>query len=111
MKLQFSIDIHTGYRYDVHTGGAYLCSVYGEKFLHNRMTNDLVVCNDSEESRTTKIFQAVTEICQTFDLSEPIWLDINIRDFKRHSKTRFTQDNFIDSIDFDYLEIQVIEED
>ena len=53
----------------------------------------------------------VTEICQTFDLSEPIWLDINIRDFKRHSKTRFTQDNFIDSIDFDYLEIQVIEED
>ena len=66
---------------------------------------------DSEESRTTKIFRAVTEICQTFDLSEPIWLDINIRDFKRHSKTRFTQDNFIDSIDFDYLEIQVIEED
>ena len=79
--------------------------------VFNRMTNDLVVCNDSEESRTTKIFQAVTEICQTFDLSEPIWLDINIRDFKRHSKTRFTQDNFIDSIDFDYLEIQVIEED
>lgn len=69
-----------------------------------------VVCNDSEESRTTKIFQAVTEICQTFDLSDPL-LDINIRDFKRHSKTRFTQDNFIDSIDFDYLEIQVIEED
>ena len=85
--------------------------LWGKTFLHNRMTNDLVVCNDSEESRTTKIFQAVTEICKTFDLSEPIWLDINIRDFKRHSKTRFTQDNFIDSIDFDYLEIQVIEED
>ena len=77
--------------------------LWGKTFLHNRMTNDLVVCNDSEESRTTKIFQAVTEICQTFDLSEPIWLDINIRDFKRHSKTRFTQDNFIDRIDFDYL--------
>ena len=79
--------------------------LWGKTFLHNRMTNDIVVCNDSEESRTSKIFQAVTEICQTFDLSEPIWLDINIRDFKR------TQDNFIDSIDFDYLEIQVIEED
>ena len=70
--------------------------LWGKTFLHNRMTNDIVVCNDSEESRTSKIFQAVTEICQTFDLSEPIWLDINIRDFKRHSKTRFTQDNFID---------------
>ena len=69
--------------------------LWGKTFLHNRMTNDIVVCNDSEESRTSKIFQAVTEICQTFDLSEPIWLDINIRDFKRHSKTRFTQDNFM----------------
>ena len=86
--------------------------LWGKTFLHNRMTNDIVVCNDSEESRTSKIFQAVTEICQTFDLSEPIWLDINIRDFKRHSKTRrFYQDNFIEQIDFDYLEIQVIEED
>ena len=34
-----------------------------------------------------------------------------LRDFKKHSKTRFYQDNFIEQIDFDYLEIQVIEED
>ena len=39
--------------------------LWGKTFLHNRMTNDIVVCNDSEESRTSKIFQAVTEICQT----------------------------------------------
>ena len=31
-------------------------------------------------------------------------------EFKRHDKARFTQDNFIESIDFDYLEIQVLEE-
>ena len=31
-------------------------------------------------------------------------------DFKRHDKTRFTSDNFIETIDFDYLEIEVIEE-
>ena len=85
--------------------------LWGKTFLHNRMTNDLVVCNDSEESRTTKIFQAVTEICQTFDLSEPIWLDLIIRDFNRDSIFLFSIDFFFDSIDFDYLEIQVIEED
>ena len=44
-------------------------------------------------------------------LSEPIWLDSNVAEFKRHSKVRFYQDNFIDSIDFSYMEIQVIEED
>ena len=30
---------------------------------------------------------------------------------KKHGKARFYQDNFIEQIDFDYLEIQVIEED
>ena len=34
-----------------------------------------------------------------------------VAEFKRHSKVRFYQDNFIDSIDFSYMEIQVIEED
>ncbi len=32
-------------------------------------------------------------------------------EFKRHKKARFRQDNFIEEIPFDYLEIQVIEED
>ena len=32
-------------------------------------------------------------------------------DIKKHGKARFYQDNFIEQIDFDYLEIQVIEED
>ena len=44
-------------------------------------------------------------------LSKPIWLDTNIREFQKHAKVRFYQDSFIDGIDFDYLEIQVIEED
>ena len=39
------------------------------------------------------------------------FLDNNIADFKRHSRTRFNQDSFIENISFDYLEIQVIEED
>ena len=34
----------------------------------------------------------------------------SIEEFKKHDKTRFYQDNFVDSIDFDYLEIHIIEE-
>ena len=45
------------------------------------------------------------------DLGNPIWLDSTVKDFKKHDKARFYQDNFIEQIDFDYLEIQVIEED
>lgn len=76
------------------------------------MLRDMVVCNsDVQMTRTHKIFAALDEICMEFDLSKPIWLDSTVADFKKHDRTRFTQDNFIDKIEFDFLEIHVIEED
>ena len=78
----------------------------------NHMIKDMVAVNDDPKlNRTKKIFDGIKEACYEFDLSKPIWLDSNISEFQRHSKTRFSQDNFIDAIDFDYLEIQVLEED
>ena len=38
------------------------------------------------------------------------WLDANISEFKRISRTRCRKDSFIEEIDFDFLEIHVIEE-
>ena len=66
--------------------------------------------SDSSLNRTKKIFQAIDEACYAYDLSKPLWLDKNISEFKKSSKTRFTKDNFVDEIDFDFLEIEVIEE-
>ena len=77
----------------------------------NHLLKDLTVENDTEDTRTHKVFQALDEICLAFDLGKPIWLDANIADFKKHDKTRFSSDNFVEDIDFDYLEIHVIEED
>jgi hypothetical protein len=76
------------------------------------MIKDMVVCNDNPNlRRTQKIFAAIDDICHEYDLSKPIWLESTIANFKRYDKTRFIQDNFMEPIDFDYLEIQVIEED
>lgn len=74
------------------------------------MLRDMVICDDSDINRTRKIFNALDNVCREFDLCAPIWLDANIDDFKRNSKTRFTKDNFIETIEFDYLEFHVIEE-
>lgn len=63
------------------------------------------------DTRTHKIFAALEEACRRFDLGKPLWLDVNVQDFKRHAKTRFTRDNFVEEIDFDFLEMQVLEED
>ena len=85
--------------------------IWGKIWKDNHLMRDMVSCNnDYSMSRTAMVFQALDEICHEFDLSQPIWLDSNIRDFQLHDKTRFTKDSFIESIDFDYLEFQVIEE-
>ncbi len=85
--------------------------LWAKKFKNNRMLTDIVIEDNTEDTRTHKVFNALDRACQTFDLSRPIWLDKNIKEFKRYDKVRFTQDNFIDTISFDYLEIHVIEED
>lgn len=85
--------------------------LWGKLFKNNRMLRDTVIENSSDDTRTHKIFEALDDICYQFDLGKPIWLDSNVTDFKRHRKTRFTSDNFMESIDFDYLEIHIIDED
>lgn len=85
--------------------------LWAKIFKDNHMLKDTVICDSATDTRTHKIFHALDKVCYEFDLGKPIWLDATITDFKRHAKTRFTQDNFVESIDFDYLEIQVIEED
>lgn len=77
----------------------------------NHMLRDTVITKEDNDTRTHKIFQALDEVCYQFDLGKPMWLDATIAEFKRHSKARFTQDNFVEQVDFDYLEIQVLEED
>ena len=85
--------------------------LWARTFKDNHMLRDTVIRDERPETRTHNVFDALEAVCYQFDLGKPIWLDSNIADFKKHGKTRFTSDNFIESIDFDYLEIHVIEED
>lgn len=85
--------------------------LWGKIFRDNHLIQDEVICDDSDLNRTRKIFAAIEKLCCSFDLSQPIWLDANIAEFQKHSKVRFRKENFMETISFDYLEIQVIEED
>lgn len=80
-------------------------------FENTHLIKDETIEDYEDDTRTHKIFNAIEKACEVFDLSKPIWLDANVREFKQRAKTRFTKDNFIEEIEFDYLEIQVLEED
>lgn len=77
----------------------------------NHLLKDTVICYDNEETRTHKVMNAIEEACYQMDLSKPIWLDSTVKDFQKHAKCRFTKDAFIEQVPFDYMEIQIIEED
>lgn len=85
--------------------------LWAKTFKDNHMLQDTVIEDNSTDTRTHKVFRALDEVCYQFDLGKPIWLDVTVQDFRRHAKARFYQDNFVESIEFDYLEIQIIEED
>lgn len=86
--------------------------VWGRTFKSNKMLQSTTIELDiPDETRTHKVFMALEQICEEFDLSNLIWLDSNINEFKRIARTRFYADSFVESIDFDYLDFYVIEED
>lgn len=85
--------------------------IWFKMFADARLIKNETIEDFSEESRTHKIFAAVEKVCYDFDLGKPIWLDSNVKEFQKRAITRFTQDNFVEEIEFDYLEIHVLEED
>ncbi len=86
--------------------------IWARLWKDNRMLRDYTVEDFSADTRTHKVFHALDEVCNAFDLPHPQWLDSTIRSFKKHSSCRFTQDCFVgEEIGFDYLEFLVLEED
>ena len=82
---------------------------WGKIWKDNHLLRDVVV-ETFDDTRTHRIFHALSEICMQLDLAVPAWLDSNVKDFRRRAKTRFRQDSFIEEIEFDYLEIEILEE-
>jgi hypothetical protein len=86
--------------------------IWGRTVKNNKFISEYTACIDDDTlTRTQKVYKALEMICHELDLAVPIWLPVNQKDFIRHSKTRFRQDSFIEEIDFDYLDFQLIEED
>ena len=80
-------------------------------FSDNHLLQDIEIQDDSLDSRTHKVMNALEEACYEFDLSKPIWLKPIVKDFQLHAKCRFSKDSFVEEVPFDYMEIQVLEED
>ncbi|MQN02309.1 MAG: hypothetical protein DUD27_00240 [Lachnospiraceae bacterium] len=77
----------------------------------NHILREVTITDDSDDTRTHKVMRSVDQAIHELDIGVPSWLPLNIKDFKRFAKTRFTADSFIEGLEGDYLEMEVIEED
>jgi len=98
--------------------------VWGKIIKENHLERDTtveipnVISEDSSDeaatepmSRTDKVYKALELICNELDLAVPVWLESNQTEFIKHARTRFRDVNFMEEIDFDYLDFHVIDED
>ena len=72
----------------------------------HRMDKQLVIPCDRIDPT-----DALVEACHQLDISVPLWLDKNSREWDEFAQTRFLPDAFMDSVDFDRLEIEFLPDD
>ena len=77
--------------------------LWGKMWKDNHMLKDLVIDDDSEDTRTHKIFHALQEICYDFDLENPILAgEVIFLISNAIQRPDFARTVFIEHIEFDY---------
>ena len=73
---------------------------------HHRMDRQLVVPCTRQDPQT-----ALSQALAKMDISRPLWLDKNQKEWDDFGQTRFLPDAFLESVDFERLEIEYIDPD
>jgi hypothetical protein len=83
--------------------------IWGKLIKKNKILAEKVIEIDNNALNINDKIQAALEtFCHDFDLEKPMWFDKNTKELTQISKTFFREDQFIESIWFDYLEIENI---
>ena len=84
--------------------------LWAKKIKDHRIINSIVVSNKDNISAEEKRGKCIDEICKKFDLSVPVWLKRHDMEFSQFKYVVLYPEDFIDEIDFDKLEIELIDD-
>ncbi len=85
-------------------------TIWAKKIKNNRIINSVVAENKDNISAEEKRKICIDEICRKFDLGIPVWLKSHDMDFSQFKYVVFYPEDFMDEIDFDKLEIELIDD-
>ena len=84
--------------------------LWGKLMKNNEIISDHVFeLEASDLTLDDKTSSGIEALCYHFDLQKPMWLSDNKNDYRMIGKTQFMEHHFIESIPFDYFEIELIE--
>jgi len=84
--------------------------LWAKKISKNRIVNSIVVKNKEDMSPAEKRDKCLKELCQKLDISVPVWLKKHELEFSQFKYVIFYPQDFIDEIDFDKLEIELMDD-
>lgn len=84
--------------------------IWVKKIKNNKTITSLNIKNNENINLIEKRNKCLVEACQKFDLSVPIILKRHEDDFSEFNYITFYPDDFIDDIDFDKLEFELIDD-
>lgn len=81
--------------------------LWGQIVKKNNIVQNYVFEMDKEDMSFEKMLsKGIEDLCNRFDIANPIWMQDNTLEMKQVNKTRFKAQHFIEEIDFDYFEIE-----
>ena len=84
--------------------------LWAKKIKSNKIIDSIVVKNKEDISLEQKRDKCLKEICKKLDISVPVWLKKHDFEFSQFKYVIFYSHDFIDEIDFDKLEIELIDD-
>lgn len=77
---------------------------------NNKIIMEKLIEIDDSDNEEDQLFDSINTVCYEFDIERPMWLPKNQREYENFRRIILTQDNFIDEINFDLLEIELIDD-
>lgn len=89
----------------------HMFKVWGKVIKNNKIIESIDITDTSPGSQKDKFKKAIEKICYKLDLSTPLWLIQHDNEFRTFKRATFSSDDFVEDMEFDKLEVDLISTD
>lgn len=87
-----------------------MLTIWG-KLIRNNKVIASDTCTSDAQDMSAALLECIEHFGRTFDIEAPMWNSLHTKQLGNFQKAVFTRDDFIDRINFDRFEMQVLDQD